>query len=111
MSLDTILAELKSERDRVHQAIIALEGVLGGVRTGRAAVPVTRRNRGRRKMTAAVRERLSQAKKAWWAKKKAPASKLQTAQRRTFSAATRRKMAKAQKARWAKMRQQPAAKG
>jgi len=111
LPLDTILAELKSERDRVDQAITALEGVLAGARTGRAAAPAVRRNRGRRKLAAALRERLSQAKKLWWAKKKATASKLETAQRRTFSAATRRKMAKAQKARWAKVRQQPAGKG
>jgi hypothetical protein len=57
-------------------------------------------------MSAAVRERLSAAKKAWWAKKRAAETRLEPAKRRTFSAATRAKMAKAQKARWAKARQQ-----
>ena len=110
MSLDTILADLKSERDRLERAITALEGITPAVSAGRTPGPPSRRKRAHRKMTTAVRERLSEAKKAWWAKKRAASSRSGPANRRTFSAATRKKMAKAQKARWAKVRQQETAK-
>jgi len=110
LSLDTILADLKSERDRLEKAITALEGITRGASAGRSLAAPIPLKRGRRKMAAAERERLSEVKKAWWAKKKAAASKLGPAKRRAFSAATRSKMAKAQKARWAKVRQQDKAK-
>jgi len=74
LSLDTILAELKAERDRFDHAIAALEGVSGSAQPAVATVPRKRRKRGRRKVSAEVRERLSEAKKAWWAKKKGEGS-------------------------------------
>ena len=74
MSLDTILAELKAERDRLNQAIAALEGVTRPARPNAAAAPPKRRERGRAKMSAKTRQRLSEAKKEWWAKKKGEGS-------------------------------------
>lgn len=74
MSLDTILAELKAERDRLNQAIAALEGVTRPERPNAAAAPPKRRKRGRAKMSAKTRQRLSEAKKEWWAKKKGEGS-------------------------------------
>jgi hypothetical protein len=68
MTRDTILAELKAARGRVHEAIIALEGT--APRRGRpkkaAVVPVRRR----RRMSAEARRRIGEAKKAWWARHK-----------------------------------------
>ena len=74
MSLDTILAELKSERDRLSQAIAALEGVTRGAGARRTAAPAKRGGRRRGRMSAEGRKRLSEAKKAWWAKRKASAA-------------------------------------
>ncbi len=74
LSLDTILAELKAERDRLNQAIAALEGVTRPERPNAAAAPPKRRKRGRAKMSAKTRQRLSEAKKEWWAKKKGEGS-------------------------------------
>jgi len=74
LSLDTILAELKSERDRLNQAIAALEGVTRGTVASRAAAPAKRGGRRRGRLSAEARQRMSEAKKAWWAKRKAGSS-------------------------------------
>lgn len=69
MILDTILAELKNERDRLHRAISVLEGT--APRRGRpkknAQAPTVRR---RRRMSAEARRRISEAKRKWWAERK-----------------------------------------
>ena len=62
MSVEQIVAELRSERDRLDQAIAALEGSNQDGRRGRP--------RGRRRMSAAARARISAAQKARWAKQK-----------------------------------------
>lgn len=60
MNLADILFQLRAERDRLTEAIAALEG-------GRAQrVP----RRKRRRMSAAARKRISDAQKARWAKQK-----------------------------------------
>jgi hypothetical protein len=63
MSIDQILAELRSERDRLDQAIAALDG---NVR--RPSRPTSKAVTGRRRhMSAAARARISKAMKARWA--------------------------------------------
>lgn len=73
MSIESILAQLKAERHRLDLAIAALEGVTQPADSVRAAAakPIKRRSR---RLTAKVRRRLSEAKKAWWANKKAKSS-------------------------------------
>ena len=68
MTLDTILTELKAERDRLNQAIAALEGTTAAGR-GRKKAQNTGRPK-RRRMGAATRKRLSEAKRKWWAERK-----------------------------------------
>ncbi|MFB3915828.1 MAG: hypothetical protein ACE14M_03810 [Terriglobales bacterium] len=74
MDTERILAELRAERSRIDQAIIALEALS---RTGRAqsfrkispATPGQGR-RGRRRMSAAARKRISEMMKRRWAERK-----------------------------------------
>jgi len=68
LHLDTILTELKAERDRINRAIAALEGTAAPANPTPA--PVKGMKRGRRKISAEARNKLSQAKKAWWAMKR-----------------------------------------
>ena len=68
MTLDTILTELKAERDRLNQAIAALEGTTAA-RQGRKNAQNTKKL-SRRRMSAAARKRLSEAKRKWWAERK-----------------------------------------
>lgn len=68
MDLARILAELKSERDRIDRAISALAAV-GVIATG--ANPSKRMGRPKRSgITPAGRKRLSEAMKKRWAEKK-----------------------------------------
>lgn len=59
MNIERIIADLRSERDRLERAIAALEG---GHRYS-ASTP----SRRRRHMSAAARARISKAMKARWA--------------------------------------------
>ncbi|WP_041855937.1 hypothetical protein [Candidatus Korobacter versatilis] len=66
MDIQSLLAELKHERDRIEQAISALEGLGKGGRT------TAKGRKGRRHMSAEARARISAAmKKRWAARKKA----------------------------------------
>lgn len=65
--LGAILAELKTERARLDRAIEALSGVAG-------AAGKNNNRRGRRKLSAAARQRIAAAQKASWAKFKAKKS-------------------------------------
>ena len=110
MNLENILAELESERDRIDQAISALEALAGppGPHRGRPpkarATPIITPQR--RRMSAAARRRISEAMKQRWAKwkrkgapkKPAPAK---TKARPGLSAAARKKLSDLMKARWA----------
>jgi hypothetical protein len=80
VNLNTILQELKDERNRLDQAISAIEnlgGLLpqrGRIGTPRAAAP---KKRGRRRMSAAGRAKLARLmKQRWAARKKAGKTKL-----------------------------------
>ncbi len=112
MDTNRILAELRAERDRLDQAISALEAVSspGRRRVGRppraAAIP-SRRGR----MSAAARRKMSRLMKQRWAqgkmKPRAKAKLAQTAKpARRMSRAARKKIAAAQRARWAKVKAQ-----
>jgi len=66
--LEKILTELKTQRDRLTQAIAALEGATATKR--RRTKRQTTGKRNRRRMSAATRKRLSEAKRKWWAERK-----------------------------------------
>jgi hypothetical protein len=77
MDLNRILSELKSERDRLNNAIAALEGITAP-RNRRRAPKAARvpKKRGRR-MSAAGRAKLARLmKQRWAARKKAGKTKL-----------------------------------
>jgi hypothetical protein len=99
-NLTEVLKELQSERDRLDQAIKALEPLVSmngqpQARTGREGA--------RRVLSPAARRRIAAAQRARWARVKAGNSK---AGSRVVSLAARRKMAAAQRARWARVRAQ-----
>jgi hypothetical protein len=74
MDTQQIIAALREERDRLEQAISALEG--GGGRRGRRPGPVPagpgrgRGRRGRRRLSAAAKQRISEMMKKRWAERK-----------------------------------------
>jgi hypothetical protein len=60
MNIESIVSELRTQRDRINTAIAALESIGTGTRRGRPA--------GRRRhMSAAARARISKAMKLRWA--------------------------------------------
>jgi hypothetical protein len=75
MDTQSILSELRAERDRLEQAIAALEGG-NGRRRGRKPGPVPaaedgrRGRRGRRRLSAAAKKRISEMMKLRWAERK-----------------------------------------
>jgi len=66
MDTQQILSELEAERDRLEQAITALKGSLSGRRAG----PVGAGRRGRRRLSAAAKRRISEMMKKRWAERK-----------------------------------------
>jgi len=75
MDIQSILADLKRERDRLSSAIAALEG--GGQRrrgrpagSGSASASAPKGRRPRRHMSAAARRRISEMMKQRWAERK-----------------------------------------
>jgi hypothetical protein len=94
-NLESIVQQLKQERDRIDQAIRTLTSLNGNV-TGRTA--------GTRTMSAAARAQISRAQKARWAKSKGSQPVASNSKRGSISAAGRRRIAAAQKARWAKLK-------
>ena len=97
-NLSAIVTELLTQRKQMQQelgrldrAIAALRGLEGRNGVGPRVVSTP----PRRMMSAAARRKISQAKKAWWAKKSAPT-------KRTLSLGARRKISAAQRARWAR---------
>jgi len=112
MDTNRILAELHAERDRIEQAISALEAVnsTGRRRVGRSPKAV-RKAPGRGGMGAAARRKLSRLLKQRWAQgKMKPRTEPKLAQAskpmRRMSRAARKKIAAAQRARWAKVKAQ-----
>jgi hypothetical protein len=68
LTLDTILTELKAERERLNRAIAALEGT-SAAGDGRKKAQDTEKT-SRRRMSAAARRRIGEAKRKWWAERK-----------------------------------------
>jgi len=66
MDTQSILNELRAERDRLNTAIAALEGT-AGKRGRRSSAGNSAPTRRRRRMSAAARARISNAMKARWA--------------------------------------------
>jgi hypothetical protein len=116
MDIETIVSELKSERDRIDRAISALLDGFGpataAIRTnGKSVSP--KRGRG---ITPAGRRRLSQAMKARWAARKSKPAGTSRGQatgmkRRSMSAAGRRLLSETMKKRWAEKKKAPAKAG
>ena len=102
-NLAVVLKELQRERDRLEQAIKALQPLfsMNGQRPTR-----TVRKGGRRVLSTAARRRIAAAQRARWARVKAGKSEANSSKTRSrvVSIAARRKMAAAQRARWAKVR-------
>ncbi len=101
MDTRTILADLKTELNRLNQAIAALESLNGTVTATTSAAPTQAKKRG---LTPAGRRRLSAMMKARWAARRKAAAKptaKATRVRRTMSPAARKKIAEAQRKRWA----------
>jgi hypothetical protein len=112
MDTRTILTDLKTELNRLNQAIAALESLDG---TATATTPIAKaapKQSKRRGLTPAGRKRLSEKMKARWAARRKQAAKpaKQTRGRRTVSAASRKKMAEAQRKRWAAVKKAAAKK-
>jgi len=64
MDTQQIISELEAERDRLEQAISALRGSLRGRRAGGPG------RRGRRRLSAAAKRRISEMMKKRWAERK-----------------------------------------
>jgi hypothetical protein len=78
MDVQGILVELRAERDRFDRAITVLHGSsIRGAGNVHAMGTVGRRHRGRRRLSAAAKRRLSEAMKKAWAKRKRAAAKRQ----------------------------------
>ena len=77
MEIEKIVAELRKERDRLNQAIAALEGLAPRGATKRSAVPnrVTRGKKKRGGLTPEGRKRLSELMKKRWAERRRKSSK------------------------------------
>jgi hypothetical protein len=98
LNLSAIVTELLAQRRQMQQELGRLDraiAALRGLGSPNGARPKAVRSGW--KMSAAARTKISQAKKAWWAKKKAPVKP-------TLSVVARRKIAAAQRARWAKQK-------
>lgn len=65
MDTQALIAQLEDQRDRLNQAIAALNGSPSGGRNGR---------RSPRRLSAAARKRISDAMKKRWAKRKKAAT-------------------------------------
>ena len=99
MDLTNIIAELKTEQERISRAIAALLEGAGVVRRGRP--PKTTKKGG---MSAAGRRNIALAMKRRWAVKRVKAAPVKSAtpkKRGGITAAGRKKLAEAMKRRWA----------
>ena len=108
MDIQSLILELRAERNRLDQAISALEGLTSSApRRGRPPKAASAGGK-RRTMSAAARKRISAAMKQRWAKwkgksapKQAKAASKKSTVRRPMSAAAKKKLSELMKARWA----------
>jgi hypothetical protein len=101
MDIGNVVAALKQERGRIDRAIAALEGLSSAVRRGRPPKAVSTKRRSRRHMSAAARQRISEAMRQRWAKSKGKSAPKKNKTRPAMSAAARKKLSALMKARWA----------
>ena len=110
-NLSQIVGDLEVQRKQVQYQLDRIDTAISAIRS------LSDRNgtllhsattvRPRRRLSAAARRKISQAKKAWWAKKAAGGQTGTAPQgKRIVSAVARRRMAAAQRARWAKLKGQ-----
>jgi hypothetical protein len=107
MDTNRILTDLRAERDRIDQAINAIEALNGravrnaatfqGGSTPRVNQPTNGRAGARPGISAAGRKRISEAVKKMWAQRRKQAA---SRPRPAMSAATKKKLSQAAKARW-----------
>ena len=113
MNIGNILTELRSGRDRISQAIAAIELLDStGRRKARLAGVTSPPNRRRRRLSDAARRKLSRLlKQRWAAGKMSRSSKAEPVQAsRRMSAAGRKRISQATKRRWAEWRKKQVAK-
>lgn len=102
MNIQNLVSDLKAERNRLDQAIAALEGGRSSNRRGRPPKLASTTGRPRRHMSAAARKRISAAMKQRWAKWKGrSAPKKAKSHHPPMSAAAKKKLSALMKARWA----------
>ena len=111
MDLNKILADLKSEQDRIGRAISALLGGAGLKRPGRPPGGSARAPKRRGGITPAGRKRLAAAMKARWAARKAKSApamnkaastaKAAAPKKRGLTPAGRKRLSEMMKKRWA----------
>ena len=117
MDTAQILADLRAQRNRIDDAITALEALNGTKPLGKAAATLDVNQASptvRRTMSPAARKKIAAALKARWAAKKTSAKPVVDAKqaatkkavaktaKRVISPESRKKMAEAQQKRWAK---------
>jgi hypothetical protein len=102
MDIDNIVSDLKAQRNRIDQAVSALEG--SALRRGRPPKSAS----GKRTMSPAARKRISAAMKLRWAKWKGKSARKNAAvpakkssRRPQISSAGRKRLSELMKARWA----------
>src|SRR5271157_1615914 len=105
MDIQNLVSDLKAERNRLDQAISALEGLAGSSAPRRGRPPKSKATPTitprRRSMSAAARKRISAAMKQRWAKWKGKSAPKKAKSRPPMSAAARKKLSVLMKARWA----------
>jgi hypothetical protein len=104
MDTRTILADLKTELNRLNQAIAALESLDGTATTTTPAAIDAPKRGGRRRMSDAGRRRMSEAAKARWAARRKQVAKPttnKTGAHKPMSAATKKRLSVLAKRRWA----------
>jgi hypothetical protein len=117
MDTAQILADLRAQRNRIDDAITALEALNGTKPLGKPAATLDVNQASptvRRTMSPAARKKIAAAQKARWAAKKKPGKPVADAKeaapkkavaktaKRVISPESRKKMAEAQQKRWAK---------
>ena len=108
MDIQNLVSDLKAERNRLDQAISALE-VLASTAPRRGRPPKATSTGGkRRRMSPAARKRISEAMKQRWAKWKGKSAPKKAKTRPPMSAAARKKLSALMKARWAAKRKSKA---
>jgi hypothetical protein len=101
MDIQIIVSDLKAERNRIDEAISALEGLTSAaLRRGRPP-KATSSDGKHRQMSPAARKRISEAMKQRWAKWKGESVPKRAIGRPSMSAAAGKKLSVLMKARWA----------